>query len=412
MRILHIISQRPDSTGSGIYLQEILRNARRNGHTNFLIAGICSTSTEPHLTGGDIEGVDYVRFKTDLLPFSIAGMSDIMPYESSLFKNFDQSTIDQYTKAFSAIIIKRIETFKPDIIHTHHLWLLSSLLKQIAPQIPVVTHCHGSDLRQVRQCENLREKVIAGCSQLDHVYALSNAQKQDIIDLYGISQEKISVVGAGFNQDVFRKHIQEHVNTSECTFSYAGKLSYAKGVPYLLQAFQKLPHSNWRLDIIGSGTGEEFETCLSLIAQMKDRMTHHGAVGQQELAGYMQNSDVFVLPSLFEGMPLVVLEALACGCHVLSTALPGVLEIKEKSTTAQITTLPLPKVHSVDKLDDLEADLFVNNLAHALKTIIDNHCSPLVPLSASDVDIDHFLWENVFNRIEQKYQQTKMIFDK
>ena len=401
MRILHIISQRPDSTGSGMYLQEILRGARHSGHTNYLIAGICTTSAEAHLDKGDIEGVDYVRFKTDALPFSIPGMSDVMPYESSLFKDFDQAKIDRYTEVFSAIIIKRIASFKPDIIHTHHLWLVSSLLKQIAPQIAVVTSCHGSDLRQVRQCENLREKVIAGCSQLDHVYALSDAQKQDIIKLYGISHEKISVVGAGFNGEIFKKC--SHTTRSRCTFIYAGKLSYAKGVPYLLQAFQKLPHNNWQLEVIGSGTGEERETCISLMDQMKERVTHHGAVNQQELAQYMQNADVFVLPSFFEGMPLVVLEALACGCQVLSTALPGVLEIMKKATTENITTFPLPKLHSVDKLDDLEADLFVKNLTFTLGAMIDDHQSP----SPCHLDIDHFLWKNVFNRIEQGYQQTK-----
>ena len=410
MRILHIISQRPDSTGSGMYLQEILRGARHNGHTNYLIAGICSTSTDPHLCCNDIEGVDYIRFKTDELPFAIAGMSDVMPYESSQFKNFDQTKIDQYTTAFSAIIIKRIDLFKPDIIHSHHLWLVSSLLKQISPQIPIVTNCHGSDLRQVRQCNNLREKVVTGCSKLDHVYALSNAQKQDIIDLYGIQQEKISVVGAGFNGDLFKKRTHKHPTTPKCTFLYAGKLSDAKGVPYLLRAFQKLPHNNFQLDVVGSGTGEEFQTCISLMAQMKNRVTYRGVVNQLELAEYMQNSDVFILPSFFEGMPLVVLEALACDCKVLSTALPGVLEIMHRSTTDNITTLPLPNLHSVDKLDDLEADKFVENLAQAISTMIDTHQSHSLPPSSHNLDIDHFLWKNVFSRIEQSYLQAKSCF--
>ena len=42
LRILHLLSQRPDATGSGIYVQAMLREASNHGHTNFLLAGVPS----------------------------------------------------------------------------------------------------------------------------------------------------------------------------------------------------------------------------------------------------------------------------------------------------------------------------------------------------------------------------------
>lgn len=407
MRILHIISQRPDSTGSGIYLQELLRCSRLDGHTNNLIAGISSNSTEPLIDKLDVEKCEYLRFETSTLQFPIPGMSDVMPYESSLFSNLTGTQLDLYLKAFSNIIEQRIKAFKPDIIHSHHLWLVSSLLKKIAPQIPVVTNCHGSDLRQFRNCENLQDQVKTGCSKIDHIFALSETQKCDIIDLYAIDEESITVVGAGFNSSYFNQPATESTSlTQHCNFLYAGKLSYAKGVPYLLQACGQIPHKNWHLEIIGSGTGREHDDCIQLMDKIGSNITYRGTVTQRELAHYMQKADILVLPSLFEGMPLVVLEALACNCQVISTSLPGVLEIMQKTIHSAIHTIPLPQLHSIDKLHPPEAVIFIDRLQQSLTKLSDSFPATRYSKASHKTNIEHFLWENVYDRIAQQYQQV------
>lgn len=77
MRILNISAQKPDSTGSGVYLAEMVRCELSAGHAAAVVAGV-DASDEPTLP----ESAEpyFVRFNTEALPFNVCGMSDVMPY--------------------------------------------------------------------------------------------------------------------------------------------------------------------------------------------------------------------------------------------------------------------------------------------------------------------------------------------
>lgn len=77
MRILNISAQKPDSTGSGVYLAEMVRCELSVDHAAAVVAGV-DASDEPTLP----EGAEpyFVRFNTETLPFNVCGMSDVMPY--------------------------------------------------------------------------------------------------------------------------------------------------------------------------------------------------------------------------------------------------------------------------------------------------------------------------------------------
>ncbi|MEG2915846.1 MAG: glycosyl transferase family 1, partial [Oscillospiraceae bacterium] len=80
MRILSVTAQKPDSTGSGTYLTELVNSFKLLGHTQAVIAGINVEDTDKF-----IDGVLFypVRYNTCELPFNVLGMSDSMPYEST-----------------------------------------------------------------------------------------------------------------------------------------------------------------------------------------------------------------------------------------------------------------------------------------------------------------------------------------
>jgi hypothetical protein len=88
VRILHLLSQRPECTGSGIYLQNIIDQAAAAGHRNFLVAGI-PLDSPPRLACIDGEHCSFVTFSGGDLPFPVPGMSDVMPYASSRFRDLD-----------------------------------------------------------------------------------------------------------------------------------------------------------------------------------------------------------------------------------------------------------------------------------------------------------------------------------
>ena len=120
LKILHVLSQRPDSTGSGVYVQALLREAADNGHRNFLVAGI-QAGFPPELTCIDRNACRFVTFNGGDIPFIITGMSDVMPYESTRFCDLSSAQHDVYEKAFLRHLQAAATIFQPDIIHSHHL---------------------------------------------------------------------------------------------------------------------------------------------------------------------------------------------------------------------------------------------------------------------------------------------------
>ena len=82
MNILHLSAQKPDSTGSGVYLHETVSALARAGHNQAVIAGIA-----PEDNPAFDKGVLFkpVRFETSDLPFPVVGMSNVMPYRATRY---------------------------------------------------------------------------------------------------------------------------------------------------------------------------------------------------------------------------------------------------------------------------------------------------------------------------------------
>jgi glycosyltransferase involved in cell wall biosynthesis len=401
MKILHVLSQRPEATGSGIYIQAMIREAARRGHENFLLAGVVQ-GEEPHVDGLGVAACEFVRFQGGDFPFAVVGMSDVMPYPSRRFSDLSPPEVEAYEWGFADRLLEVAARFQPQVIHSHHLWLLTAVARQMLPHLPLVATCHGSDLRQFHFCPHLRPRVLAGCRKLDGIMALSGAQKHDIVRLYDIPGDRIEVVGAGYNEAWFRPRPKPAPDPVHLV--YAGKLSRAKGVLWLLRALEGLRHVPWRLDLIGGGSGRERDEILEQAATLEDRVQVWGPQSQEELARLMGQAHLVVLPSFFEGLPLVVLEALACGCRVVTTALPGVVEVLGGYDTEMILMVPRPRLLDQDTPHPEDEAGFVRDLAGALeRQIVGARRQPEVDRQPVAQLLDYYSWSQVFDRVEQVY---------
>ena len=400
MKILHLISQRPDSTGSGIYLQAIMKHAARAGHENFLLAGI-QQGQRPKLQGVSEANCTYLLFESTDNPSMLIGMSDVMPYPTRTFRNLSCDEIEAYSKRFSSHLIDTVQRYQPQLIHSHHLWVLTSLVKQLFPHMAVVASCHGSDLRQYEQCPHLRYQVGSGCQLLDAILTLSSEQKSQVVKQYHIPAEKIFVTGGGYDEAIFYDDSLP-VNSKQTIIIYAGKLSRAKGVPWLLKALIGLSHDSFHLHLVGGGSGDEYDSCLKEAEHLKNKVTVHGIVSQQRLANLMRQSDVFVLPSLHEGLPLVVLEALACGCQVIATDLPGTRDIQQRLSCDNLVLIDKPLVSDIDATELEDERRFIEDL----KVAITSRISEQSRTSKNRINLAYYSWPEVFQRIEKIWLES------
>jgi glycosyltransferase involved in cell wall biosynthesis len=402
MKILHLISQHPESTGSGFYLQNLIRQAAAAGHQNFLIAGMTGERI-PRIPGIDPDHCSFVRFGEGELNFAVPGMSNVMPYPSSRFDALTSEQLAVYEKVFAEAIRHAVHDFSPDILHSHHLWLVSALARRVLPDIPMVTSCHSTDLRQFVMCPHFRQRVLPGCLKIDRVLALSRDQRDKIKEIFAIDDHRIDIVGGGYDKELFVPGIKPQ--PPPIHLLYAGKLSLAKGVDWLLRTFIGLEDPRLHLHLAGSGSGREAELCLQLAEQAGDRVTIHGRINQQELAQLMGLCHIFILPSFYEGLPLVLLEALAAGCRIIATDLPGCQELLAKAGPDLVHFVNLPTLPTIDRPDPKDWQILQIRLAAAItemaERVLITPCPEPREISAIT---SPFGWQAVFARIFASYE--------
>jgi len=400
MKILHITSQYPGKTGSGTYLKAMITEGHKAGHSQGLIGAVQ-------------EGLDYsnplleysqmVHFNTPELPFPIMGMSDKMPYKTSIYRDMTKEEISVWEGVFTEKLKEAIREYRPDIILSNHLWLGTSIAAKVAEDTPVFGICHGTDIRQLHRVPWLGEKVISGIQKLDGIFALTLDQMATIERLYNVPIEKIHLSGGGYDEEIFYPASIKQ-DSGNPKLVYAGKLSYAKGLLPLLEAYEHLIQSHAvEFTIVGSGEGEEKDTLVRRGEELGVRFT--GAVSQMELADIFRESDIFVLPSYYEGLPLVVMEALACGLMVVTTDIPGLKGYMGEKLAASglVQFVRLPRMIDIDTPLQDDYRQFVFSLKKTLDKQINIHNDGYNSFAPFKSEIDKLSWQGVFQRIENQF---------
>jgi glycosyltransferase involved in cell wall biosynthesis len=399
-RILHVLSQRPSLTGSGITLDALVRGGARRGCDQMVVIGTPAADPAPTCGGLPADRIRPLRFETAALPFLLPGMSDVMPYPSSRFGALAETQIDAYLAAWRAHLAAAIADFRPRLIHAHHAWLVSSLLRELAPAIPIVVHCHATGIRQMALAPHLAERARAGCARADRFAVLHADHARALAASLGVPMERVRVVGAGYRDDLF--HARDR-RAGGRRIAYVGKLSAAKGLRWLLDAFARLD-GGAALEVVGDGTGPEADALRERMRAMAPRVTAHGTMPQAELAALLRRCDVCALPSFFEGLPLVLVEAFACGCRIVATDLPGVVSELAPPLGGALATVRTPRLIGPDVplADDLPR--FVDELEAALRAAL--AADPIdVAAPAFAAALAPFSWDAVFDRVEALWRE-------
>lgn len=395
MKILSITAQKPHSTGSGTYLTELVKSFNKAGHEQAVVAGIYA---DDNLCFP--EKVDFypVIFGKDL-DFNIIGMSDVMPYPSTRYCDLDEKMISDFEGVFIKAIKEAITVLKPDIIICHHLFLLTALTRKHFPDAKIYGICHGSDLRQFINCKNLAEIVKPEIQKLDHIFALHDEQAKQISGLYGIPTQNISVLGSGYNSELFnmsgRASRKENDSVKVC---FAGKMSSAKGVPELLEVINQINQDkNFDVKFYLAGGCQE-KAILKNLENLPSDVHYLGQISQPELAKLFKTCDIFILPSYYEGLGLVLIEAMASGLIPIITDLPGIKDwIDENVINPNVKYIPMPEMAGVDLPTESGRADFILNIKKILLDTISNISN--VKSNKTIPDTSRITWEKVSEKI-------------
>lgn len=368
MRILHVLAQLPIKTGSGVYFTNVIE-----GLKNFDVEQAAIYATTSEYNFNFVDEKYEVEFQGEDISFPIVGMSDIMPYENTLYKNMTDDMMEEWQKAFCKKLEVAKAEFKPDVIITHHLWILSSIVCDVFKDKKVIGVCHNTDIRQAEKNPEMKDKYVKNLGKLDKILALSSGVIEGISSIYNYSKERIVNIGAGYNEKIFYP-VKKYEKNDNVKILYAGKFDESKGFYELIKAFRILEKKdgNVELELIGNLKDEDRPRVEELVGD-STKIRIYNAVDQVHLGEIMRHKDVFILPSYFEGLGLIAVEALGSGLRVVATEIEGLIEfLGDKINNSEIIEyIEMPTIYDTDKAVEEEKPAFVNRIVEALELMIE-----------------------------------------
>ena len=276
-----------------------------------------------------VEEKRYGTSMADALPFNFPCFTS-HPRSINTFGNLDEEELKEYTEAFEKAIDNEIETFKPDIIHGQHVWILPSLA--VGKGVPLVLTAHGTDLMGFDKWPQLRSYAQKAMDACFAVISISKDNCTLIEERFPENKEKIVMMRNGYDPSIFYPEktdvdafMKEYkIDKSEYEgrkiVTFAGKLANFKGVDVLLDAIKKYEDKAPKTITLIVGDGDEREKLHKQAKDLELKSVHFlGNVSQNILRSVYNIADVNLVPSRREPFGLVAIEAMGCGAPVIAT---------------------------------------------------------------------------------------------
>lgn len=226
-----------------------------------------------------------------------------------------------------------------DVVHMHNLYAFSSLVTAYHKKkldFPLVLTCHGKldfganykDMIVNFYSEQIAYKVM---ENVNVITLLSSTQGKYMVSNFPKISGKIKIVPNAIDINFFEEYDTNNDLKSKTpfTFLYVGQLIKRKGLKWLIRAFKIVNHENSNVKLILVGDGDHrgyFERMVNDYG-LNDKIDFMGRIDDKSIiADIYKTSDVFVLPSLSEGLPTVILEAMFFRLPVIATNIMGIKE--------------------------------------------------------------------------------------
>jgi glycosyltransferase involved in cell wall biosynthesis len=303
-------------------------------------------------------------YEVDLVVFNTTGeLADRVPEGV----NIVSLNVDRTLKSLFPLCRYLNSKQRPDVLisslgHQNAMTVLASMLSRGHSRIFITQHNALSE--EAKRSPKLKDKIVPLLYRLlarraGGIFAVSKGVANDMADTCKIDRERISVLyNPAYPSDVQRM-IEEPIDlVSEAGTKdviFAGRLVYQKGVDILLEAFSKvLTTIGARLIICGDGPDASKLKSQAAQLGISDRVIFLGY--QPNPLKFIARSDLFVLPSRFEGFGNVLVEALACGTPIVSSnCFYGPSEILENGKYGRLVEVNNPDALAIGIVASLTA---------------------------------------------------------
>lgn len=202
---------------------------------------------------------------------------------------------------------------------------------------PFFFKVHGSDINLHGKIPARAKQIVSASKKATGILSVSQALADEMVNI-GVNKEKIHVVYNGVDHQKFRIINDESDNAVNGYILYVGNLKKEKGVMELLSGFAVIHKKYPGLKLLYAGPGNmsvPIRNQAKLMA-LSDKIELLGSVNHDQLPALISQARVLALPSYNEGVPNVVLEAMACGTPVLVSDVGGIPEVVDEHICGKI----------------------------------------------------------------------------
>lgn len=194
---------------------------------------------------------------------------------------------------------------------------------------------HGSDINLHGKIPSRAQQIVKAAKNASGILSVSKALADEMVEM-GIEREKISVIYNGVNHQKFGVETKAPLNSDYLL--YVGNLKHDKGVIELIKGFASICNDYPTLSLVYAGSGIEKKRLIELSKTLNiaDKVQLLGSVEHNKLPALITHAKALTLPSYNEGVPNVVLEAMACGTPVLTTKVGGIPEVVDENICGRL----------------------------------------------------------------------------
>lgn len=333
MRVLLAMTG-PPGTGSGTVAEALLDELGRHGHEAWLLFPDAEPARDP-------------RHRVWRFPMARSGVSlptfpkmipDPHPREvgeSLTCRDLGAEELALYLDGARQALAAAWDELRPDVVECHHLWSLPWAASRL--ELPYLAVPHHSDQMGYRYDERFRPYADEGAAGASFVLPLSDFVRDEVLELYPVDPERVTVEPPGYDQESFRPFGDDERDPAGALaaagiagdpalpiVTFSGKVSHTKGVDVLLRA-NRLVQAERPLHLVVAGTGtvetefseeERADFCL-------DNVHFPGHLDHATLARLHNAAVASVVPSREEGFGVAALEAMGCGTPVVASRCGG-----------------------------------------------------------------------------------------
>jgi glycosyltransferase involved in cell wall biosynthesis len=239
----------------------------------------------------------------------------------------------KYFRLLLKVIVATLFVEKFDVIHSNDAFstALFGLIPKFFRRKKMVVTIHGVDIRTPLSNKFFKFITRNVLKNVDAIITVSKPLKDVVSKEFGI-HKNVSVIPCGINKELFKPLEKEmcrkrlKLPEKKKVFLHISRLSKEKRLPDILKAFSMIKNEDFFLVIGGRGKNNEESSLKKVVEKfgLGNKVMFLGETQREDVIYYMNASDIFILASDYEGSPVTIMEALACGTPVIATRVGGI----------------------------------------------------------------------------------------